>query len=75
MKKKVCEVYCNSCGRKIETTDNKNREDYLSIEKEWGYFSKKDGLIHNFTLCESCYDKWTEQFCIPVSVEEKTELL
>ena len=41
MDKKVHEIYCNSCGKKIETTDNIKREDYLSIKKEWGYFSKK----------------------------------
>ena len=45
MDKKVHEIYCNSCGKKIETTDNIKREDYLSIKKEWGYFSKKDGEI------------------------------
>lgn len=75
MKKKVCEVYCNSCGKKIEITENKKREDYLFIKKEWGYFSKKDGEIHSIFLCEPCYDKWTEQFRIPVKVEEQTELL
>ena len=47
MDKKVHEIYCNSCGKKIETTDNIKREDYLSIKKEWGYFSKKDGEIHS----------------------------
>ena len=32
MDKKVHEIYCNSCGKKIETTDNIKREDYLSIK-------------------------------------------
>ena len=62
------EVYCNSCGKKIETTDS-------TIKKEWGYFSNKDGQIHIFHICESCYDTWTGQFRIPVKVEEQTELL
>ena len=75
MDKKVHEIYCNSCGKKIETTDNIKREDYLSIKKEWGYFSKKDGEIHSIFLCESCYDIWTKQFKLPVKVEEQTELL
>ena len=73
--KKVHEIYCNSCGKKIETTDNIKREDYLSIKKEWGYFSKKDGEIHSIFLCESCYDIWTKQFKLPVKVEKQTELL
>ena len=38
MEKKVYEVYCNSCGKKIETTDSTKREDYISIKKEWGSF-------------------------------------
>ena len=75
MDKKVHEIYCNSCGKKIETTDNIKREDYLSIKKEWGYFSKKDGEIHSIFLCESCYDIWTKQFKLPVKVEKQTELL
>ena len=75
MDKKVHEIYCNSCGKKIETTDNIKREDYLSIKKEWGYFSKKDGEIHSIFLCKSCYDIWTKQFKLPVKVEEQTELL
>ena len=75
MDKKVHEIYCNSCGKKIETTDNNKREDYLSIKKEWGYFSKKDGEIHSIFLCESCYDIWSKQFKLPVKVEEQTELL
>ena len=33
MDKKVHEIYCNSCGKKIETTDNIKREDYLFIKK------------------------------------------
>ena len=68
-------MYCNFCGKEIETRNNANKEEYLFIKKEWGYFSKKDGQIHSFWVCESCYDKWIEQFCIPVKVEEKTELL
>ena len=50
MEKKVYEVYCNSCGKKIETTDSTKREDYISIKKEWGYFSNKDGQIHIFHI-------------------------
>ena len=59
----------------VETTDSTKREDYISIKKEWGYFSNKDGQIHIFHICESCYDTWTGQFRIPVKVEEQTELL
>ena len=68
------EWFCNYCGRKLRL-DRSPREDVFVGRKEWGYFSKKDGQIHTFFVCESCYDKWTEQFRLPVKVEEQTELL
>ncbi len=37
---------------------------------DWGYFSTRDGQKHEFTLCESCYDKITAQFKIPCSVKD-----
>ena len=39
------------------------------------FFSEKDGEIHHFDLCESCYDDWVNQFKIAVEVEEQTEYL
>ncbi len=38
-------------------------------------FSEKDGEVHHFDLCESCYDELVGGFRIPVDVEEQTELL
>ena len=75
MEKKVYEVYCNSCGKKIETTDSTKREDYISIKKEWGYFSNKDTEHHEFDLCEACYDRITADFVIPLTVKKEKELL
>ena len=32
----------------------KNRTSFLTVEKEWGYFSdKKDGRIHRMDICVS----------------------
>lgn len=31
-------------------------EEVLSVNHVWGYASDKDGLRHEFILCESCYD-------------------
>ena len=42
---------------------------------QWGYFSEKDGEVHDFDLCESCYDKWIGSFRIPVEVKRENELL
>ncbi len=32
-----------------------SQEDVLTVEKRWGYFSRKTGEII-FDLCEDCYD-------------------
>ena len=49
---------CDCCGRKIDA----EREDYLHLEKQWGYFSQKDGENHVLDICEACYDKWRSSF-------------
>ena len=50
-------------------------EEFLMVEKQWGYFSKdKDGLRHKFCLCEDCYDRLLSQFVLPAEAEEVTEL-
>ena len=68
-------TYCNCCGKEIHTEPLSDREEYLDVTKEWGYFSRKDGEIHRFTLCEACYDRITGRFCIPVVKTVQTELL
>lgn len=68
------EKCCNICGKKI-ITSGKKREDSLVIEKQWGYFSQKDGEKHSIVMCEPCYDQWVKTFAIPPCVEEMTELL
>ena len=61
---------CNCCGRELA-----QKEDAFCAHKEWGYFSEKDTQIHEFLLCEACYDEITKRFCVPVRVTEQTELL
>ena len=43
--------------------------------RQGDYLSEKDGEIHRFDLCESCYDQMRAQFTIDVEVEEQVELL
>lgn len=62
---------CNFCGKILDAS----KEDYLYIEKEWGYFSEKDGRRDRIRICESCYDKWIAQLPIPVDTEDETELV
>ena len=45
------------------------------IDKNWGYFSDKDGERHRIVLCETCYDMWIKSLKIPPVVEEVTEIL
>ncbi len=66
---------CNCCGKELQMKKDMLFEEAIVFEKDWGYFSKKDGEHHTFCLCEQCYDEITAKFQIPVSVSEKTELL
>lgn len=67
--------YCNLCGRELHMTEGILREDVLVVEKEWGFFSKKDTQVHSFCICEQCYDRWTADFRIPPQKREKTEVI
>ena len=37
-------------------------EEFLDVTKTWGYFSRKDGLVQHFCLCEDCYDRMIAAF-------------
>lgn len=69
------EAYCNKCGKKITDDFNEAREEMLHVEKNWGYFSEKDGEKHAFDLCESCYDEWIKSFSLPIEVIEEGLLI
>lgn len=59
---------------KIEVVPKANVcKEYLCIDKEWGYFSSKDFIMHSFCVCEKCYDKWIKTFVIPIREEVQTE--
>jgi ribosomal-protein-alanine N-acetyltransferase len=68
-------IYCNACGRKLEVEQGILREDALIVKKNWGYFSRKDLEMHEFVLCEDCYDRLAAGFKKPVSVCLKNEVL
>ena len=44
----MSEIRCNRCGRIIVFGDMHNKEDYVLIQKEWGYFSRKDDRRMSF---------------------------
>ena len=51
------------------------KEGCFEADAVFGYFSKKDGQIHSFDLCEECYDKLIAGFRIPEQRRDATELL
>ena len=75
-KAKIKVKHCNCCGRELAIgSDDILKEDVLSIDKAWGYFSTKDGMRDRFVVCEACYDKWIADFAIRPKRTEMTELL
>lgn len=73
--KKENQIYCNKCGKKMTEHAEGVYEDFLHVEKIWGYFSEKDGEHHSFDLCETCYDKIMQSFARETEITEATELL
>ena len=69
--KEVAKIICNRCGKEIEVINGIPREEVLTVEKRWGYFSGKDSEVHEFDLCEQCYDELVRSFQIPVDKEEE----
>lgn len=68
-------IICNCCGKNMPAKDGMVREGYFSLSQQFGYFSSKDGEIHNFDLCEKCYDKIISEFQIPVEITETGEMI
>lgn len=73
--KKLTEVVCNRCGRKLKVENGYLREECIAVDKTFGYFSRRDGVSVHFDLCEDCYDELTAQFAVPAEAGEETELL
>ena len=46
----------------------------MHVCKDWGYFSEKDLVRHEFDMCEQCYDKMIGEFQIPVTEREILEV-
>ena len=66
--------FYNCCGKRLHMAGNHVAEGVMHVCKDWGYFSKKDLVRHEFDMCEQCYDKMTAEFQIPVTVGEILEV-
>ncbi len=60
----VSEVICNVCGKKMEKDKHGYIEDFIHVEKQWGYTSDNDGETETADICESCWNKFKETFKI-----------
>jgi hypothetical protein len=69
-KKECCEneavekIICNCCGEEIVKNAHGYFEDYIHIDKTWGYTSQKDGEKTNVDICEKCWTKIEKSFKI-----------
>ena len=70
---KLLELKCNKCGKNIIVKNGIVQEGVFSIDYNWGYFSRRDGEIDSFDLCEECYNKITKEYVIPVEITENNE--
>lgn len=77
-------LVCNKCGQKIyqEAFDIKTEPPMNTIEignigqleccpvkVSWGYWSKnKDTQMHEWELCEACYDAFVATFAVPPKI-------
>lgn len=68
-------ILCNKCGKELKAQGEVVMEDFLYVNKKWGYFSGKDGRTQEFILCESCVKQLEKQFAIPSKWKDTTELL
>lgn len=72
---KLIRVVCNKCGRELKVENGQLREECVTVNKFFGYFSRKDGVTMHFDLCEDCLDKLTAEFEVPADETEVTEVL
>ncbi len=74
-KKADIRVCCNVCGRELEHHGEILLEDFIQVTKQWGYFSEHDLEMHQFNICEHCYNTLEKNFKIPVTVGKVKEVL
>lgn len=68
-------VICNCCGKKLIVEHGIVREGVIMVDHAWDYFSEKDGDVHHWDMCETCYDLMVSQFRLPADVEEQVEFI
>jgi hypothetical protein len=65
---------CNCCGKEIKKCGTQY-EDYLHIQKNWGYLSEQDGITEELNVCADCLRRWEAGFAVPSKKTDTVELL
>lgn len=68
-------VVCNKCQKELQVENGILKEGCFEGKQKFGFFSTRDGQEHQFDLCESCYNKITEEFELAIEVEDITEFI
>lgn len=68
-------IICNKCGKKLIVENGIPKEDFIWVRKPWGYFSKKDGRVQEFVICEACVAQLEKEFVIPSKEYDATEMI
>lgn len=66
--------YCDCCGKEFAMGKDMFIEEFLHIEKEWGYFSNQDGMNLSMDVCERCLMDWIKTFRHKPEVTERVIL-
>lgn len=72
---RILQVVCNCCRRQLPVENGIVLEDYIHVDKAWGYFSERDGEEIAFDLCENCTHELTKRFRLPVYQKKTREYL
>lgn len=72
---RILQVVCNCCRRPLPVENGIVLEDYIHVDKAWGYFSECDGEEIAFDLCEDCTRELTKRFRLPVYQKKTREYL
>lgn len=66
--------FCHCCGREFAMNGDMFMDEFLHIEKEWGYFSNQDGTNLSADVCEACLMDWIKTFKHKPDITERVEL-
>lgn len=67
----IDDIVCNLCGNRIQRNQYGYFDDYISIDKTWGFGSEFDNETHHVDLCQKCYKEIFDNFkFIPFSTPQ-----